>query len=244
MSFCCLIITMLFPAGKSALHWAAAVNNVEATLLLLKNGANRDMQDNKVQAGLWAEGAGIAAPRGLRPSLSSRSSSWNRFRQRWKWPWGELGPESWREGSWVSSGQSEDRALCLLSSQSEAGCPVKGCGVSFSALCFLDTSLFPVPCSVHAHFFFYYFHCFSCCSYFCSWTPWYFPVCFSFSKFHAMLPSLVHPIFSHVFPLFLYFSSYLCLLFLLSFTCPYLTKFLLTSGSSPPAFLISNSFSS
>lgn len=37
------------PAGKSALHWAAAVNNVEATLLLLKNGANRDMQDNKVQ---------------------------------------------------------------------------------------------------------------------------------------------------------------------------------------------------
>lgn len=35
-------------AGKSALHWAAAVNNVEATLVLLKNGANRDMQDNKV----------------------------------------------------------------------------------------------------------------------------------------------------------------------------------------------------
>ncbi|XP_010849170.1 PREDICTED: neurogenic locus notch homolog protein 2-like [Bison bison bison] len=36
--------------GKSALHWAAAVNNVEATLLLLKNGANRDMQDNKVHS--------------------------------------------------------------------------------------------------------------------------------------------------------------------------------------------------
>lgn len=35
-------------AGKSALHWAAAVNNVEATLVLLKNGANRDMQNNKV----------------------------------------------------------------------------------------------------------------------------------------------------------------------------------------------------
>lgn len=35
-------------SGKSALHWAAAVNNVEATLVLLKNGANRDMQDNKV----------------------------------------------------------------------------------------------------------------------------------------------------------------------------------------------------
>lgn len=36
--------------GKSALHWAAAVNNVEATLVLLKNGANRDMQDNKVSS--------------------------------------------------------------------------------------------------------------------------------------------------------------------------------------------------
>lgn len=36
------------PPGKSALHWAAAVNNVEATLVLLKNGANKDMQDSKV----------------------------------------------------------------------------------------------------------------------------------------------------------------------------------------------------
>ena len=35
-------------AGKSALHWAAAVNNVEATVALLKNGANKDMQDLKV----------------------------------------------------------------------------------------------------------------------------------------------------------------------------------------------------
>lgn len=39
-------------SGKSALHWAAAVNNVEATLVLLKNGANRDMQDNKVPFGV------------------------------------------------------------------------------------------------------------------------------------------------------------------------------------------------
>lgn len=39
--------------GKSALHWAAAVNNVEATLVLLKNGANRDMQDNKVSSGAF-----------------------------------------------------------------------------------------------------------------------------------------------------------------------------------------------
>lgn len=37
-----------YPPGKSALHWAAAVNNVEATLALLKNGANKDMQDSKV----------------------------------------------------------------------------------------------------------------------------------------------------------------------------------------------------
>lgn len=37
------------PSGKSALHWAAAVNNVEATMVLLKNGANKDMQDNKVR---------------------------------------------------------------------------------------------------------------------------------------------------------------------------------------------------
>ncbi|XP_077482664.1 neurogenic locus notch homolog protein 1-like isoform X2 [Stigmatopora argus] len=34
--------------GKSALHWAAAVNNMEATIVLLKSGANKDMQNNKV----------------------------------------------------------------------------------------------------------------------------------------------------------------------------------------------------
>lgn len=42
------LITLILTLGKSALHWAAAVNNVDATLVLLKNGANRDMQDNKV----------------------------------------------------------------------------------------------------------------------------------------------------------------------------------------------------
>lgn len=36
-------------SGKSALHWAAAVNNVDATIALLKNGANKDMQDLKVR---------------------------------------------------------------------------------------------------------------------------------------------------------------------------------------------------
>uniref|UniRef100_A0A8C3XSN1 Notch receptor 3 n=1 Tax=Chelydra serpentina TaxID=8475 RepID=A0A8C3XSN1_CHESE len=39
--------------GKSALHWAAAVNNVEATVALLKNGANKDMQDSKEETPLF-----------------------------------------------------------------------------------------------------------------------------------------------------------------------------------------------
>ncbi|MEE6506058.1 hypothetical protein FKM82_007484 [Ascaphus truei] len=39
--------------GKSALHWAAAVNNIEATLALLKNGANKDMQDSKEETPLF-----------------------------------------------------------------------------------------------------------------------------------------------------------------------------------------------
>lgn len=34
--------------GKTALHWAAAVNNVEAVNILLAHGANRDAQDDKV----------------------------------------------------------------------------------------------------------------------------------------------------------------------------------------------------
>lgn len=41
------------PTGKSALHWAAAVNNVDAALALLKNGANKDMQNNKVSGMSW-----------------------------------------------------------------------------------------------------------------------------------------------------------------------------------------------
>uniref|UniRef100_A0A8C3V1P8 Neurogenic locus notch homolog protein 1 n=1 Tax=Catharus ustulatus TaxID=91951 RepID=A0A8C3V1P8_CATUS len=39
--------------GKSALHWAAAVNNVEAAMVLLKNGANKDMQNNKEETPLF-----------------------------------------------------------------------------------------------------------------------------------------------------------------------------------------------
>lgn len=47
---------LAFFPGKSALHWAAAVNNVDAAVVLLKNGANKDMQNNKV-----SEGAALAA---------------------------------------------------------------------------------------------------------------------------------------------------------------------------------------
>ena len=40
-------------SGKTALHWAAAVNNVEAVQILLKHGANIDIQDNKVTTSLY-----------------------------------------------------------------------------------------------------------------------------------------------------------------------------------------------
>jgi len=49
---CCILWSS--SAGKSALHWAAAVNNVEAAVVLLKNGANKDMQNNKVGVS-WAD---------------------------------------------------------------------------------------------------------------------------------------------------------------------------------------------
>lgn len=43
-----MTLSLPFSIGKSALHWAAAVNNVEAAIMLLKNGANKDLQNNKV----------------------------------------------------------------------------------------------------------------------------------------------------------------------------------------------------
>merc|ERR1712223_1157066 len=39
--------------GKTALHWATSVNNVEAVNVLLKNNANRDAQDNKDETPLF-----------------------------------------------------------------------------------------------------------------------------------------------------------------------------------------------
>lgn len=56
--------------GKSALHWAAAVNNVEAALVLLKNGANKDMQSNKVGAATGGAGRGA---RGAGPGPGGRA---------------------------------------------------------------------------------------------------------------------------------------------------------------------------
>ncbi|XP_072892368.1 uncharacterized protein [Hemitrygon akajei] len=43
----------LCDVGKSALHWAAAVNNVEALVVLLRNGADKDMQDSKEETPLF-----------------------------------------------------------------------------------------------------------------------------------------------------------------------------------------------
>lgn len=40
-------------SGKTALHWGAAVNNVDAVNILLSHGANRDAQDDKVCQLLW-----------------------------------------------------------------------------------------------------------------------------------------------------------------------------------------------
>jgi len=39
--------------GKSALHWAATINNVDAVKTLLAHGANRDAQDSKDETPLF-----------------------------------------------------------------------------------------------------------------------------------------------------------------------------------------------
>ena len=36
-------------AGKTALHWAAAVNSLNVTKELLRSGAKKDQQDDKVR---------------------------------------------------------------------------------------------------------------------------------------------------------------------------------------------------
>lgn len=62
-----------FPTGKSALHWAAAVNNVEATLALLKNGANKDMQDSKVSPAFGSPSALEQPPQAAESRLGEAS---------------------------------------------------------------------------------------------------------------------------------------------------------------------------
>ena len=42
-----MLIPLLF-TGKTALHWAASVNSLEVTKELLRNGAKKDAQDEKV----------------------------------------------------------------------------------------------------------------------------------------------------------------------------------------------------
>lgn len=59
------------------MHWAAAVNNVEATLVLLKNGANKDMQNNKVRGGGGAAFLGV----GLWRPGASRGGQWGWWRR-------------------------------------------------------------------------------------------------------------------------------------------------------------------
>lgn len=72
MMFSLLKFKSIF-SGKSALHWAAAVNNIEAVENLLSHGANKDAQDNKEETPLFLaarEGSYEAAKR-----LLSRSAN-------------------------------------------------------------------------------------------------------------------------------------------------------------------------
>lgn len=43
-----VLFSRLFFLGRTALHWAAAVNNKSAVIILLKNNANKYVQDDKV----------------------------------------------------------------------------------------------------------------------------------------------------------------------------------------------------
>jgi len=55
---CCLL------SGRTALHWAAAVNNVEALLTLIHRDANKDAQDSYDQTPLF-----LAAREGSREAI-------------------------------------------------------------------------------------------------------------------------------------------------------------------------------
>ena len=42
------MLSSLCTSGKTALHWAASMNMMEIMKILLKQGANKDSQDNNV----------------------------------------------------------------------------------------------------------------------------------------------------------------------------------------------------
>ncbi|KAG6439622.1 hypothetical protein O3G_MSEX000928, partial [Manduca sexta] len=61
-------------SGKTALHWAAAVNNVDAVNVLLAHGANRDAQDDKDETPLFlgAREGSYGACRALLDAMANR----------------------------------------------------------------------------------------------------------------------------------------------------------------------------
>ena len=62
LSFCQeFILFSVSILGKTALHWAAAVNNVNAMMILLSRGANKDAQDTKVRFRVQLEIKNICA---------------------------------------------------------------------------------------------------------------------------------------------------------------------------------------
>jgi len=55
-------LTQLFGVlitGRTALHWAASVNSLEVTKELLRNGAKKDAQDEKVSFNLYSFNPGV-----------------------------------------------------------------------------------------------------------------------------------------------------------------------------------------
>lgn len=164
-------------AGKSALHWAAAVNNVEATLLLLKNGANRDMQDNKVQSGLQAGGLAQQrpAPEASLSPAAPPAISVDRG--------GSRLDGSLRKGIGLPQGRAGGASAHAVLSLLQAVLHVTRCSLTAS-LVFDGPSA--VPCSALAHFL--SLVCFPAALLLCSWTPGVFLFAFLPLSFRSGFP--------------------------------------------------------